>query len=943
MSQTPFLLASSVFKRPTTFSLCSKIGILQFAFHSHRREYATVRDAAVEVVTIAEKSSTVEQGSKRAISAFQVLTVLEFPISDLATFWKAVTKYDDPRSHVRRRAPHLVALEDRSQLYHTRTAWIARTLASGAHIPTRLLARLLDNRNISPDVLEIWVEVLARKDLIFAVSRLGLLESGGEGRERVACPEWLMVTLPALLTSHHQVAYLLSVLSTKEFRRMNLQNQGILIARSIQAALRVGHWVAVREMVEWFCRQEREHQSTTYAEIFTALGSHPTRASSIAGPSQELLVPLVRMLRRTMKERKVKMTLEVYWPLFNAAIIPSDHVEATNLLVEMEADGIEIHVELIHSVMRVYARKGRADGAKVLYESIQEVRRRRDRNLFGPRRKGISWSELDKETKEDIQRSSEEEYETMEKERNELEMVAIEEDEAKDPTDLLDDAEQLLSSHQRPHIESTITEQRQQSAPRFNTRIRSNAIYQNTRLNSLSSDLRQAMLYFDTLRSTSNINSNRRHLSQIDTPTWTTLLSIAAKSSFVSSDQLLSLLRRYEDTAYRSEGVRFDAEHHVARPTTRMYTVVMNGLNERDQPEDTLSIWDTISANGYAPDAFMLTSLANALITLGRVEEAERLIVKFALPPGGTRKRLPRSGLRLRSLKGQYTITPDEGISARHSKYAFARSIPIDIVPLNTLMSGYNRAGHYITVWDIFHRMETDFGVAPDAASLSILLDTARFASAAAGRGYGPGDERLAGEYNDGAKPYQDDNWNGGYAWQRAEAIMKQVLEGNWPEMKLEDPLSGATAAGGLTASERNGFDWSTLKRKLLPSLSPSSATPTTTLRPRPFAATLGLATGIAPQYPQIYPTPRVFLSLIQLLGYHSTPHAVIPILAWMKALDSKPTRRALALAMLYWGEAGGSDRDRENLQQWLANWLGEDSVPREEEIARLRRGGSRR
>jgi pentatricopeptide repeat protein len=759
------------------------------------------------------------------------------------------------------------------------------------------------------------------------------LESGGEGRERVDCPEWLFLTLPALLQRTEDAPYLVSLLLSPELALLNEQNQGLFIARAVQALLKVHHWVAVRETIDWVCGEKMEgrmRKTRSYARILTALAGHRSRAGSLAGPSRELLDPLVDQLRRTMLDRTIAKDLAVYWPLFDPSLIPKDPRDATNLLLEMEAHEIPIHTSLIHAVMRVYARAGESVGAGILYASIKEVRRRRDRREFKQTPIGVRWSELDGPSANML--------------ADQGAMILAEPEVIEDPDEALDqiknyDAvedleERPLTIPTRPPDSLPISQSNSiqlqsnnQLRPPPRTRI--NHIYRNTKLLSLADDLRQAFHYFDNLQRDAHNAVDINRLP--DVATWTTLISISAKSASVSSRQLLSILRQYETAFDRRQLLPFDSPNYLSRPTTRMYTVVMNGLNKRHDPELTLSIWDKISDQGYAPDAWMMTSIMTAMIAKGEVLEAEAFLIRFALPLDKKARRLPRSGSRIR---------PDAITPPPNSRITFAKSIPIDIVPINLLLSAYNREGHYLSAWQLWLRMEDEFGVYADAATVSILLDTARYASAAAGRGFGPGTEGLilpGGEAKQGN--FVNDYWSGKPAWRTMVEVVDTILKGNWPEVAkaVENPVETEGFWSGLSALRRR-FHPSAVTDQ--PSGTPAEGS-APTFPKGTFSATL--ASDPPPRYPFIHPTPQLFRSFIQLLGYHSIPHSVIPVLAWMKALDSKPTRSTVGLALLYIGEGSLGDGQRERMRIWLVDWLGESAVPTEGEIAKLRRSGGSR
>ena len=97
------------------------------------------------------------------------------------------------------------------------------------------------------------------------------------------------------------------------------------------------------------------------------------------------------------------------------------------------------------------------------------------------------------------------------------------------------------------------------------------------------------------------------------------------------------------------------------------------------------------------------------------------------------------------------------------------------------------------------------------------------------------------------------------------------------------------------------------------------------------------------PTQPHLYPTDRVFRSLIRLVGTHSSITTIPTLVSWMRHLQITPSRFTLCIALAYVdGEASFRPEQMERWRIWLAEWLGEDALPTQAEIAWMRRGGKR-
>lgn len=797
-----------------------------------------------------------------------------------------------------------------SHLFQLRTRFIVHSLAAGVHIPSNLLSKLLQHRSIPAEKLFLWVEAIRGRDPASALGKLGLLDSGKSwdelhgtaqlGRrtrtradELQECPDWLVLAIPGLASKKEDAPYLAGMLLSKRFSSLQPENQALLLARCIQHFLKINHFVAVDEAVDWACRDEAPQNRfmsnpRAFARCLAALASSRETPGTYAAPPTPLLQRCSRALLTTMETRAIPKTKAVFWPLFSRSLIPSEPKQAVELLKEAVKSGLDAEIELLHAVMRVMAASGDSKGAAAMQEEIRV------------RRKGFSRQET-------------------------LGQASIKED----GVETLGDWGSVKKSDQvgPEDVEELETDDLLDRLPSYGA-------YDTTYLSSLSSDPKQAIQLFDHIRAAAqnldlpsptpnphhqtptSPSSSSATLSPpsptqpLSTPTYSpppipsldkiskvTFLHLISKSSTnLTPRHILALVSSLESP-------------HPRKNLT-LYTSAISALYKRGARLEAVALWERVEKEGKVrPDKILLGVLARLYCAQGRLERAGVLLRTYAFRPG-IDSPLPSHHHPFRGV--DFNSEPDS------TPPPFTR-IKIDTVIINVFLDAHNRNGHHSFVWDLWNSMQIEYGVAPDCASLSILLDSARYASAFAGRGFGPGPEgiELAGGGGFGGK-LPSDTWSGRMeAWKRGDSIMKLVLEGNWPKRDLDEPLGPRNRVLGWLQDDSS----SKTKKKHPPPR-------------RPFEATLSIQ---PPLYPQIYPNAKVFRSLVQLLGFHSDHKAVVNVLAWMKYLGCKPDRSTLLLAVMYIDEGNPDEWRRVRLKKWLGDWLGEEAVPLDHEIAFLR------
>ncbi|GAA5923172.1 hypothetical protein JCM3775_007455 [Rhodotorula graminis] len=916
-----------------------------------------------------------------------------------------------PTSHapLHDRKPSQVTPPELPRIFHTRTSWIARTLAQGHHIPRHLLLKLLDSRQIPPHHLAVWVDVLSRRDPIYALEQLGLLESATSGMPdigrgvggaagpssaaEVVCPDWLYLSLPGLVTEHAHVPYLASQLLSPHFARMREEHRGLFVARCVQHFLKVRHYVALRETIEWIAYSSPDDEaaitsSRSFERLLAALASERTSPYTLSTTPSHVLRPLVDLLLATMHARNVPRTHRTYLPLFTDKLIPRDSREATRLLIEMAQAGYAPSKDILRNVVGVMQRSGDFTSAAELHEEIRALQRARaDARAWVERarsedvpldERGAEAAELQRreaDLEEDVDEGSEGQGEEDDEAVLHGELKRVKELRLEGPT--RSEAAAVVAKPPPYTLrylpdDVDVDEPAPASVPPAppppppdrpaSTRLEYDP-YATMRL----VDPAFSRPYFDEL--VDYVKSTHRTISfppppfRFDGPAWTNLFRMAASQPDIPSDTLVAVVGAVESAASSNElaaaTTRSTRAYRPPPPSLRIYTILLNALHRRGDDHAALDLWRSLDARQFQPDGHLLDAVVRLLCGLGRDESALRALEFFGVVKG----------------RDDVVVIPQLTPSrAPRQRTLREGTVPLDVVPFNAVLAHHNRTGAHARVHALWTSLERRYGVRPDSATLSIVLDAARYAGVAAGRATGWAasgldDVALGGGFGGrrattaAAGAAVDDRWDGRPAHKVAEEfVWREVLEGNWQDAHVRNPAlqrGGASAAaasragkgagGGLAGwladklGGGTGVDAPSSPLDDASSPSPSSSpTPDQDLaRPlgwAPFATTLSPT---PPRHPHLYPNDRVFRSLIQLVGTHSHLRDIPLILAWMRRLRVRPSRWTLCLAMAYVdGDAGIRPKQGDNWRRWLVGWLGAKAVPSETEIAWMRRGG---
>ncbi|GAA5931039.1 uncharacterized protein JCM15063_002527 [Sporobolomyces koalae] len=879
-----------------------------------------------------------------------------------------------------RTVPHLAVTKGSySYLFQTRTRWITHALAQGQHIPKDLLYKLLDHRSISPGHVALWVEILNEKDPIKALERLGLLESANTADEvqslasftgstrtsaqaqatraelDARCPVWLYLAIPAMVHTRDQVPYLVSQLLSERFSSLDERHRSFFLERCIQHFLKVRHYVALRETIEFIATLRPQSggtsedpdksisRSSSFARILRALASERIRAGKKTSAPSGFLHSLRDLVLATMRQRQVPRNLLDMWlPLFSTALIPQDPARAIELLLEMKAAGWTPKRVVLHQVLKVVVKHGGIEQD----EAATWIHDQLDRNKEHITPSNLSRQLESAKSLDAIPLHLRQPSDLARIERNHnndavlMEGPFDEEPESSPdhsgPSPRLDieKSEPILVAS--PKLRGKITHTAKARRVRY-PRSRDD-IYSTTRL----LDRSESLAYLAELRTF--VYSPLRPASNFPPPpfasspvAWSAFFqSIVHETSGVNDKLVLKILENLE-TASQTPAKHTDSTSYVPpRPTLRMYTIVMQALLNRAAYSGLVNLFRRLESGGFALDATVLDLVVRALCMLEQDKEAIRIVRYYQhLPSAHDRSIL----VSLRSPRSSRNVRP--------------HSVRLDIVPFNSLLSHLAQVGKYRDAWTLFKSLEEKHEVRPDVATLTIMLDAARYASAEAGKGWGSGFDEM-GEIQIGSKRQDskrrrgtsqrvrgsgatDDKWDGVGAAKRMEKfVWDEIVEGNWQGIELDNPLESKRGVA-TWFSERftSGSSSSTTFPKSFVDVGMAGRADNNA---QPFASTLSPA---PPSYPDIFPNDQLLRSLILLTGTHSHIPRIGQILAWARYANVELSRYTLCLALYFIEGDAAIKRDRIlNLRTWLSEWIGGDNVPVEDEIAWMRRGG---
>ncbi|BGO95388.1 hypothetical protein NBRC10512_001856 [Rhodotorula toruloides] len=899
-----------------------------------------------------------------------------------------------PHPHKRRGAlvkfGHAGDVQGQKTLYRTRTRWLVNAIVNGLEVERDRLLVILRKRKIPSSTFAAWLEIVSRCDPVFALTKLDLLPSakpdtliGSDTTEGpIECPNWLYLTIPSFVTDLSHVPYLVAQIGSRRFNAMDEQNRSLFLSRCIQVCLELKHFVALRETVEWIAYTPADSPSTirhtdSFEQIFDALATGHGPYHVAEGDLSLVLRPLVALLRSTMLARGIQSTRQIYNSLWSARLAPSNPDDIIGLLSEMTDAGIAPSQAILHRVMQTCIQVGEGEMAEtVMLELVSQKKLsgKKLRQLLG--RPSFKRTLLDDDASLKSAAASEHVKDFAEI-KGALEVLLREEGEAaeddkadeggqkasdrrdgvasrasavrgEDGEDLPaapSPAEDVRQSKDRPFDASNPADSPSPSPPRVAEPAASTsapsqprsgvAIPRDERDEAATSFLRQSPLTFQYLRVLRDYIANgdgtfpRPPLPFFDRVSWLVFFSTVAERPDVNPDLLVAILERMH---LDSAGPSRKGVYKPPRPTPGMYAIILQAYRRHGRPQDAVQVFallekGVLKDSNWRSNPALLDALVRAYCAFRRDDLALRLLDRYTLEnEPQPRRRAPRK---------------DEVLKAKSDDGRLRTAT------LNAVLYSLSRQGRFARAYAFYTQYDSKYGVRRDVATLSIMLDAARLASAHAGGGwrspldavYGAdvGQSPLhggPGGWQRGSKTGDiDDKWGGVVAWRRFEKLVfEDVIEANWQDAKIRSPLE----------KERGVLQW--LEKTLRPSQDEGAVPSDKPNAPprdwRPFAVTLSPT---PPQYPYLYPNDIVFRALIQLVGAHAHISDIPTIVAWMRHLGVVPSRLTLGLAMAHVdGDASIAPSKVADWRRWLVDWLGEEQVPSDREIAWLRRGGGR-
>jgi pentatricopeptide repeat protein len=413
----------------------------------------------------------------------------------------------------------------------------------------------------------------------------------------------------------------------------------------------------------------------------------------------------------------------------------------------------------------------------------------------------------------------------------------------------------------------------------------------------------------------------------VDIYDWTTALAVAARDKKVSSKALKHLF----------EGAR--ARTKAFRPSVVTYTVILRGLLHRGEYTEAKGVWEMLINEGLVLDRKALTVGLQVLTGAGEPHKALDMLELFAAKPDA------------------YGAVPLGSQSRPPGR--IQEPIIVTSIDMNEFLVALLKIGRPDVVFKLWDNMEAMYGVSPDAATLSILLDSARLSAqlddSLAGvlshlasrnpfrrRTVGSptrqdivsGIKQMLVDSSGGNAGYRTMLWNDVPAWQWTITVFQQVVLGNWPELRNVQPPARAIRTMGKVASLRLASEQA--RRP--------SGPHNDRYHVNSFTSFTGLPDSMqSPLYPQIFPEDATFFEYIRLLGLQALASEIPIALAWMRSLRIMPSTDTLAMALVFWAEVSlysplietlvGERSEYTKLVRWIRDWVGDEKVPKEKNI----------
>lgn len=439
------------------------------------------------------------------------------------------------------------------------------------------------------------------------------------------------------------------------------------------------------------------------------------------------------------------------------------------------------------------------------------------------------------------------------------------------------------------------------------------------------------------------------HFSRLNVKDWAAALYVAGRDKRISAEALLE--------AFQKGAQRFGRDVNMFA-----YCVVIRGLLYKWDPGRAVALWDESRIHSHRlPLSTFSIGIGVSALTLNR--EPHRAFALLEHVSASHFRREKRFMNRKAVKNGTHPPTTTPGSQGMpppkvHPKTPSRRRPPppavINAEAINQFMVTLQRIGRPDAVFALWDSMKTLYNLDPDAYTLSILLNTARWArhDKSVIRGAltqlgllkkhrkanspptislrGDTAAKIAGLFNPKARAVLNGMWDGESAAEVALRIATQMFLGNWPILKnVRTPVRAL----------RHSAEDRTLAPLSDAFMSLSGSYYGDEDAPPPIII---LAEGSTPlySYPHIIPTDVTFRAYIDLLHAECFTTDIPLVLAWMRELRISPSKNTIASALVYWSEVskdaplieamkGGSHRSPyAMLSQWIQAWVGKEHMP---------------
>ncbi|KAG2130388.1 hypothetical protein DEU56DRAFT_815783 [Suillus clintonianus] len=399
--------------------------------------------------------------------------------------------------------------------------------------------------------------------------------------------------------------------------------------------------------------------------------------------------------------------------------------------------------------------------------------------------------------------------------------------------------------------------------------------------------------------------------ASVDIFDWTTALISAANDNQTSASTLITLFERARERTKQF------------RPTVVTYTVVLRGLLFRGAFDEALRVWNELLDSDITLDRKALTVGVQVLTRAGHPQDALYLLNSF--------------------MDAQRT-SPDPASLPDDKDVAPTPHHWVNIIVINEFMASLLRIRRPDVIFQLWDHLEQLYSVLPNEVTLTILLKAAVLATKM-------DNESVRGTFAhlfhaptvESSSPIDS-------IMEKLQSVHPPSVVGIWRDRRAGD------VARDLFRSVMYG-NW----RQLLKVKAPASVVHSKDAEATPFHPLMELAKSFAmpfstrkdcdadahspekkpyQSYPSIVPTDSTFSAYIQLLGLTGRASEISLALAWMRALQIKPSRKTLSIALVFWAEVSlrgpmfeewAERRNRREseygrLVMWMTEWVGEEA-----------------